>query len=259
MSILLEKVTTAVREAGKIIRDSVLDAGAIEKKGAQNYVTEIDYKVQRFLVSRLEEILPGSNIIAEESENNRYDIASRPTWVLDPVDGTTNLIHDYRHSAVSLGLYEDGSTTLAIVYNPSMDEMFIAQKGLGAQLNGRPISVSGKDRVENSLIGFGTNPYDRTNAAKTFEITHKVFLQCRDIRRSGAAALDLAYVACGRLDAFYEMTLQPWDYAAGRLLIEEAGGRITDWQGNPLSGTAPLPVLASNGLTHAQMLDFLKP
>jgi myo-inositol-1(or 4)-monophosphatase len=250
-----ESAENAVRQAGKIFMDTSL-LRISEKTGVANFVTRIDCQVQEFLVDEIRKIIPGSNIITEESTENRFNL-EKYTWILDPVDGTTNLIHAYNHSAVSLALFIERQPALAIIYNPFRDEMFSAESGKGAYLNHKKINVSGNGFLKDSLIGFGTNPYDRRKANRTFEITQQVFMKCHDIRRTGSAALDIAYVACGKNDGFFEMSLLPWDFAAGKIVLEEAGGKITNWDGNQPSVLSPDSIIATNGFIHEELLSFL--
>lgn len=245
-----------VKEAGKLFFEKVTEGDVNEKKGTANFVTSVDLAVQDFVVRELECLLPGSNIITEESSSNLFHM-ERPTWILDPVDGTTNLMYDYRHSAVSLALLIEGKPVLGMVYNPFLQEFFWGEKGKGAFLNEKSMKVSSSRKLSDSLVAFGTTPYDRSEAARTFEITRDVFSNSRDVRRSGSAALDMAYVACGRLDGFYELSLQPWDYAAGIILLEEAGGRVTNWAGRGLSCTAADSVAATNGDIHEELRNLL--
>jgi len=174
------------------------------------------------------------------------------------VDGTTNLMRDYKWSAISVALFVEGKPFVGVVYNPYLNEMFSAQAGEGTYLNNKKVKVTTRSRFEECLIAFGTTPYDRTQAHRTFELAEKIFVDCLDIRRGGAASIDLAYVACGRLDGFFEMGLQPWDYAAGLLLIQEAGGKITNWENNNLYNLQPSSILATNGLIHEHMLSYIR-
>jgi myo-inositol-1(or 4)-monophosphatase len=251
------KVEEFVREAGKLLVNAVITEERIERKGHANFVTEIDYKVQEVLIDNLEKLIPGSNIITEESKNNEFNL-SKPTWVLDPVDGTTNLMYDYHHSAISLALFIEGKPVLGIIYNPTGEELFSAEAEKGAFLNGRRIKVTSNKMLEDCLISFGTTPYERDKADRTFDLVKKAYLSSRDIRRSGSAALDMAYVACGRLDAFFEMRLQPWDFAAGMIILKEAGGIATTWEGGELNILEPSSVLAANGFVCEPMLDLMK-
>lgn len=256
MQNLKEKVESVLIEAGELISTSIMNRDMIEEKGFANYVTEVDYKVQELLTAKLMKIIPDSNIIGEESKHNVYNI-EKNTWIIDPVDGTTNLMYGYKHSAISVGLYKENAPYMGFIYNPYLKEMFFAEVGKGAFLNDLPIKVTKNSVVEECLAAFGTNPYDRSNVEKTFDIVTTLFKKCRDVRRSGSAALDIAYVACGRTDLFFEMTLQPWDYAAGFVILSEAGGKITDWKGKIPQVTSPSSIVCSNGKLHEQMLEII--
>lgn len=255
---MIKKVKQALNDAGDIILECSIRKSQIEKKSDSNYVTEIDYQVQTFLADKLKEILPGSNLIAEESQKNSFNV-DRPTWILDPVDGTTNLIFDLRMSAISLALYLEGKPAYGFIYNPYLNEHFYGIAGHGAWLNDQKIEVSQTKEMKHSLIGFGTNPYDRSNSRQTFAMIEDVFEHSLEIRRSGSAALDLAYVACGRLDAFFEQMLQPWDYAAGYIIIEAAGGKLRDWNGDKLENLLnPTGVIAASSAIFDQVQAILR-
>lgn len=256
MEAVRNRTESIVKTAGRIFTDTVIDRSMIVEKGFVNFVTQVDYQVEEFLVKELGKIIPGSNIITEESQFNSFDF-SKPTWILDPVDGTTNLMHSYNHSAISLLLLTEGKPLLGIVYNPAAGEMFTGISGKGAYLNDKRIKVSSNGRLEDSLIGFGTTPYDKSRAGRVFSTVEKVYMKSQEIRRSGSAALDIAYVACARLDGFFELQLQPWDYAAGLLILEEAGGKFTGWQGEKTGFSAPSDVLATNGLIHGELMELL--
>ncbi|MDD2442112.1 MAG: inositol monophosphatase family protein [Eubacteriales bacterium] len=253
----LESISQIVREAGRLILNLQTKAYAVLEKGAANYVTAIDLAVQSYILAELKQRTPDFAVMAEESDVNQTSFV-RPTWILDPVDGTTNLMRDYRHSAISLALAEEGRVTLGIVFNPYSGELFLAKEQGGSFLNGERIQTSSVTRLADSLVGFGTTPYDRTLAHTTFQLVEQVFLRTLEVRRSGSAALDLAYIACGRLDGFFEMTLQPWDYAAGSLLIREAGGIITNWQGQDPSLRRGDSVLAASRAVHADLLGLIQ-
>ena len=252
------RVESALKEAGCFFTYSGFAQDTAVKKGHANFVTGIDYQVQNYLIKQLNEIIPGSNIITEETERNEFCLA-RPTWILDPVDGTTNLLHGYGHSAVSLALFMDGKALAGWIYNPRSNEMFTGEAGNGACLNGEKIKVSSNSLLEDCLISFGTTPYDRKRAKETFSIIEHIFMDCQEIRRSGSAALDLAYVACGRTDGFFELCLQPWDFAAGLLILEEAGGKLTDWEGKRPDSISQSGILATNGLIHDLLFRYITP
>lgn len=231
-------------------------AHTVTVKGAADYVTKVDVAVQEYMRKGLKNITPGVILLAEEQENNHLD-ASKSYWILDPIDGTTNLIHDYRMSAVSLGLYEQGRITFAVVYNPFTEETFHAVRGQGAFLNGKPIHVSHRAAFDTCIISLGSSPYEKDKAAMLFPIFQSIFMETADFRRSASAALDLCYVAAGRIDGYFEFNLKPWDYAAGSLVIEEAGGRITDWSGNKLSYLYNSSVISCTPEIYEKLKSFL--
>lgn len=222
------QVSAILRQAGDMIRNHMFSD--VREKGDQtNLVTDMDVTVQKFLIEKLSEILPGSGFLAEEDDV--HEETDGFLWVIDPIDGTTNYIYDYRHSAISVALLEHHEAVFGAVYDPYLDEMFITAKGQGAYRNDERIHVSQRE-LASSLIMCGTTPYEKEFAQETFDIMRRMFLAGKDIRRSGSAVLDLCYVACGRVDGFYEQRLSPWDYAAGVLLILEAGGKIVTLDGD---------------------------
>ncbi len=218
-----EKLMQIARTAGEFF--SARSLSRIDRKeGHANFVTNIDREVEEYLQQALLSLVPGSQIIGEEKENGA--LTDAPTWIVDPVDGTTNLIHDYRCSAVSIALCENRSPVAGLIWQPYTQEMFYAEAGRGASLNGKEIHVS-ETPFDKALIAVGTAPYHAELAEKSMELALAFLHSCADIRRSGSAAVDLAYLAAGRLDAFFELNLKPWDYAAGSLIVREAGGVVT--------------------------------
>ena len=253
---LIEQAVKAVRKAGALLTDQSAVRN-IWAKSETDFVTNVDVTVQETLKAQLASLAPEIQFMGEEQDNSRLDW-NRPCWILDPVDGTTNLIHSFRHSAVSLALSEAGQILFGVVYNPYSGECFTARRGQGAFCNGSPIRVSGADRLEDRLLCAGTVPGRRELADKAFCQMRNLYNVCQDIRRTGCASLDLCWVACGRLDGYVELFLQPWDYAAGLLIVNEAGGRITAPDGSPLSLCQGGPLLASNGKLHAALQSLLK-
>ena len=249
------QVIQAVQDAGALLtnHEALRD---IRSKSATDYVTNIDLSVQTALRDRLNVLAPQVQFMGEEQDNSAIDPA-RPFWILDPVDGTTNLIHDFQHSAVSLALAEDGQVTFGVVYQPYTGECFTAQRGQGAFRNGSPIHVSPAARPEQCLMAVGTVPGHRELAEQTFVQMRALYEACQDIRRTGCASLDLCWVACGRTDGYLELFLQPWDYAAGLVIVQEAGGAVTAPDGSPLSLLRGGPLLASNGLLHPVLQTIL--
>ena len=249
--VLAEQAEEAVREAGALLTDPAA-VQTILSKSPTDFVTNVDLAVQSLLRDRLFQLAPAVQFLGEEGDHTAID-PGRPFWILDPVDGTTNLIHRFQHSAVSLALAEDGQVTFGVVYHPYTQECFTARRGGGAFQNGRPIRVSGTIRLAESLLSAGTVPGRRELADEAFRQMRALYDRCQDVRRTGCASLDLCYVACGRLDGYVE----PWDYAAGALVVEEAGGQITTPNGSPLSLTEGGAVLASNQILHAALMDAL--
>ena len=225
-----EALERIAEEAGRAFLERNLNE-IINKEGHANYVTDIDCRVEAYLEKALAELLPGSEFIGEEKENRA--LTDAPTWIVDPLDGTTNMIHDYRLSAVSIALCERKKPVIGLVWQPYTRELFWAEAGKGAFLNGQPIRVS-QTPYEEALVAVGTAPYYVELKEKGLAMAGDFLRECADIRRSGSAAMDLAYLACGRHEIFFELRLKPWDYAAGSLLVREAGGEVR----MPLEGGA---------------------
>ena len=253
---LAEGAVQAVLEAGELLTDPAA-VQSIRSKGETDYVTDVDVAIQAFLRERLVALAPDVQFMGEEQDNTGLDW-SRPCWILDPVDGTTNLIHSFRHSAISLALAEGGQAVFGVVYNPYTEECFTARRGGGALRNGVPIHVSDVSRLEDSLLSTGTVPGRRELADAAFRQMRALYDRCQDVRRTGCASLDLCWVACGRLDGYVELSLQPWDYAAGMRIAAEAGGKVTAPDGSPLSLREGGPLLASNGRLHSALQAILK-
>lgn len=218
-----EELMRIAENAGNLFSSRTLSR-IDQKEGHANFVTNIDREVEEYLQQALIDLVPGSQIIGEEKENSALTDAL--TWIVDPVDGTTNLIHDYRCSAVSIALCENRKPITGLIWQPYMKEMFYAEAGKGATMNGNPIHVS-EHPFDKALIAFGTAPYHAELAEKSMKLALAFLHSCADVRRSGSAAIDLAYLACGRHDAFFELNLKPWDYAAGSLIVQEAGGVVS--------------------------------
>ena len=236
-----------VREASRRYMFDAVAVHRIRLKGPADYVTEVDSSVQAYIKGELAKHYPEIQFTGEEDDDPHADFNGL-VWALVPVDGTTNLIHQMHHSAIALALLDGGTVIKAMVYQPYLDEMFTAELGKGAFLNGKPIHVSMVADLGMALIGLGTSHkgINRTTAAAQFNMFGKVFENCADIRRSGSASLDLAWVAAGRLDGFLERDVKLWDHAAGRLLVTEAGGVVTDWQGGDLGSAMHTSIVAGN-------------
>jgi myo-inositol-1(or 4)-monophosphatase len=240
---------------GAFLKERLYARHAIEYKGEINIVTEEDRLSEGMIVSRIRERYPDCDILAEESTHVMSGSDCR--WIIDPLDGTTNYAHGYPVFCVSIALEERGEIRLGAVYNPMLDEMFVAERGGGAFLNGRKIAVSDTDNLSRSLLATGF-PYDiRSDRNNNINYFNGMAKRAQAIRRAGSAALDMAYVAAGRFDGFWELKLMPWDTAAGWLLIREAGGVVTDLGGGAFRLDAP-HILATNGKIHQVMSNILR-
>ncbi|MDD5217139.1 MAG: inositol monophosphatase family protein [Candidatus Omnitrophica bacterium] len=247
----------ALREAGKILKRSLNERRVIAKKSELSLVTVTDRKSEETILKMIRHEFPDHGIVAEESLP-KAKTSSPSRWLVDPLDGTTNFAHTFPVACVSIGYEENGVVEIGGVLDPFRNELFFAECGKGATLNGKKISVSKTAILSESLLATGF-PYDRKERIESHLAPFKAFMmktQC--IRRMGAAAIDLCYVACGRYDGFWELLLNPWDTAAGTLIVQEAGGTISNYGGGPFK-LEEAQTLASNGLIHPEMLDVLKP
>jgi myo-inositol-1(or 4)-monophosphatase len=234
-----------------LVRNWKFDINFIAPK---NLVTEYDVSVQTFLIDGIRSLIPDAAFLAEEDEGSADCLKSCHCFIIDPIDGTANFVHGYRHSCISVAMLEYGEVKCGAVYDPYQDELFTATLGGGTFVNGKPVWVSHTD-LSHALVTFGSSPYRKKQLAeKTFAIIKELFLTCSDVRRSGSAALDMAYLAAGRTDAFFELVLSPWDYAAGKLLIKEAGGIVTDARGEQLPLGEPSSVVAASSDIYGDIL-----
>ena len=255
MKDFLAVAVEAARKAGGILKENLHGTREITYKGDINLVTEMDTRSERAVVGTLRASFPDHGIIAEEETTIRN--GSGYTWIIDPLDGTTNYAHGYPCFSVSIALKHEGDVITGVVYDPMRDELFTAQKGQGAYLNGKRIKVSIVDTLIKSLLATGF-PYDRKVSEKNnLDYFHDLLMASQEVRRDGSAALDLCSVAAGRFDGFWELKLKPWDVAAGSLIVREAGGRVTDLWDNTFDIFAD-EVLASNGMIHGQMVEILR-
>ena len=250
----LESICELVRACGLFIKDIDREHLHVDaKSGRANLVTQYDKQVQERLRTGLLEIMPDAHFVGEEGSTQQF----APTgtfFIVDPIDGTTNFIKDYRFSCISVALVVDNAAELGVIYNPYADEMFYAQRGEGAYCNGKRLHVS-NEPLENGIVLFGTAPYHEELNEKTFQLAYAYFKKTLDVRRSGSAALDLCTIAAGRAELFFELALSPWDYAAGALIVEEAGGLVSDYDGRPLAYDRPCSVLARNKLAEKENLN----
>ena len=255
MSDFLSVAVDAARSAGQLLRGELGGTRRIQYKGVINIVTEMDHRAEALIVGKIHAAFPEHAVLAEESGATSGRSAYR--WHIDPLDGTSNYAHGLPIFAVSVGLEHAGTMELGVAYDPNHDECFVAERGRGATLNDEPIRVSACTSLDQSLLVTGF-PYDiRTTTDTNLPEYAELSLRSLAVRRLGSAVLDLCYVACGRFEAFWELTLGPWDMAAGALLVQEAGGRVSDVRGGPWRLEGP-GVLASNGHVHDAVLDALR-
>ena len=253
---MLNFAIETARDAGRVLMEKY-GSVTVSKKGDINLVTEADLASEQLIVERIRTHFPRHAILAEEGGDVVViEGDNRWKWIIDPLDGTTNFAHGYPCFCVTIALEHDGEIVVGVTYDPTRDEVFAAESRQGASLNAKPIRVSDTDQLGDALVVTGF-PYD-FKARPDFSRHLTAFLrESRGVRRDGSAAIDMAYVACGRFDGFWEEGLNPWDMAAGVLLIEEAGGQVTGYDGSRFTIYKP-PVLASNGLIHAQMAAVLR-
>jgi myo-inositol-1(or 4)-monophosphatase len=244
----------AARAGGEILRDGLSRPMAIQMKGRREVVTDLDNASERAVLAAIRATFPDDLIVAEESAPGLGD--SHRVWIVDPLDGTNNYAHGYPFFSVAIAVEEEGSLVAGVVYDPLRDELFAAERGAGATRNGEPIRVSDAAALGESLVATGF-PYDRSEETdNNLANLNRFILAVRGIRRGGSAELDLAYVACGRLDGFWELGLKTWDVAAGGLIVQEAGGHVTNFEGNGWDHRRG-DVVASNGSIHAEMLEIV--
>lgn len=250
----MEKLYTIVKSAGELMRSAVNIRDTVTEKGqACDLVTLYDRAVQDKVVRELKEAYPHCGIYAEEDD--LCDIDHDSYFIIDPIDGTTNFVRELHHSCISVGLWSKGEIVAAAVYNPFAEELFTAEKGKGAYLNGKPLRVTDPD-LPNSLVLFGSAIYYRDTVPATVRFVEELFPLCIDFRRGGSAALDLCYLAAGRADLFFECCLRPWDYAAGSLIVTEAGGVVTALDGSPLRFYDRCSVAAGNPKNHPALIEL---
>ncbi len=251
------------REAGARLREFFAQGVETEYKGDVDLVTVADRTVEKLIRARLAEVFPEHGIYGEEGTRDRLECEYR--WYVDPLDGTTNFAHGFPQFCVSMGLEhrpvglsaeEDGTLEAGVIYDPLRDELFSAERGQGARLNGKSLQVSRTGELAEALVSTGF-PSRKRHSSPNIHFYHEFTLRSHGVRRAGSAALDLAYVAAGRLDAFWEFNLNPWDTAAGILIVHEAGGRVTDFSGEPVK-LASEEVLASNGHIHDELIGLFE-
>ncbi len=235
-------VARVAEEAGRLLCEKSRPQ-VFAKEGHGNFVTSMDIACQAFLLERLAPLLPEAQVMAEEQENPQ--LLPGYCWIIDPIDGTNNYMYGYRHSSISIALVKDGEGLLGVVHNPYLQETFVGVQGAGVYLNGEPIAVSNRE-IGDALVIFGTALYHRDLLELTARVIHRLLLDCMDVRRTGSAALDLCYVACGRADGFFEATLCPWDFAAASIILQQAGGLVRPLDGQPFRFDRSSGIVAGN-------------
>jgi myo-inositol-1(or 4)-monophosphatase len=246
----------AARAAGAFLMDRFHGSFTVARKGVIDLVTEVDLAAEKLIVSRLTAAFPMHTILAEEM-HNATACGAACTWIVDPIDGTTNYVHGYPVFSVTIALEIHGVIEWGIVYNPNLEEVFVARRGAGASLNGAPIRVSETETLGASLLATGF-PYDiRTSSQNNLDNFREFALRAQGIRRAGSASLDLCYVAAGRFDGFWELKLNPWDCAAGYLMVREAGGEVTNLDGD-FGSIYDRECIASNARIHDEMKAVLR-
>ena len=254
-NLYLKVAITAARQAGAHILKKIGNFGKISYKGRINLVTDVDKKSEKIIDGCIKNIFPDHNILGEEGG---YQKTSRNgyKWIIDPLDGTTNFAHSFPMFCVSIGMEKDNKVMVGAVYDPVRGELFYAQRGHGAYLNKKRIKVSSISDLSKSLLVTGFSYNIKEANYTNIDNFRKFLLVSQAVRRTGSAALDLCYVACARFDGFWEVGLHPWDTAAASLIVEEAGGRLTDFKSKPYSHYDK-EILASNGIVHKQMLKII--
>ena len=251
---MLKSIINVAMDAGKIVLSGADKNKHINYKGSIDMVTEFDLKAEALILDKMSKLFPNYNFVAEESSNDPFKEYDKAIYI-DPIDGTTNFIHGFPFVSVSIGVYQNGEGVYGVVYNPITDELFYAEKGNGAFLNGKNIYVSKTPLLQQSLCATGF-PYIKDKLPELMQILEKTLSSTRGIRRAGSAALDLCYTAKGVFDLYYETSLKPWDISAGMIILSEAGGKVTDIKG----GNRPLntgELIASNGLVHNEFINLI--
>lgn len=254
---MIQLAIEAALEAGKFLKESVGKVLEVERKFGQetNLVTQIDKKAEEIIINKIRGRYPDHDFLAEESGSHNKQSEFR--WVIDPLDGTLNFTHGVPLFSVSIAVEVRGKVVAGVVYEPNLNELFTAEKGKGAFLNKKPIRVSRVNTLIESMMVTGFPYTIRDNPENAVQHFVNLLMKAQGIRRLGSAAVDLCYVACGRFEGFWEVSLSPWDMAAGVLLVEEAGGRFSDFHGKP-SSIHTKQVLATNGLVHDKVVEILE-
>lgn len=256
MKDFLKIALEAGAKAGEVIKENFHNEKLIDYKGRINLVTNVDREAEKVVLDTIKKYYPEHNILTEETEH-KQNPDQEYCWVIDPLDGTTNYVHGFPFVCVSIALQKNNESIVGVVYNPILDELFHAEKGKGSFRNSEPISVSDNADFSKSLLATGF-PYDMLDDERNnIQYFSKLIKKCRGIRRPGAAAIDICYVACGIFDGYWELELYPWDTAAGIIILEEAGGKVSKFDGSEFS-IFDKEIVATNGHIHEELLKVLR-
>ncbi|RXJ90276.1 inositol monophosphatase [Arcobacter sp. CECT 8983] len=253
-----EKLIEIIKEAGTILKDGYFSNKEVNFKAKKDLVTKYDVAVENFLKDKFTNEFKDFNVIAEESDNSNIEF--NDSIIVDPIDGTTNFVNQVPHTCISVGVYKGKKPYIGIVYNPILDELYEAQIGQGAFLNGKKLEVSKENNFEKSLVATGFPYSNSTNQDDLNDVIEKIrtiLPQCQDIRRLGSAAIDLCFIARGTYEAYYEMNLKAWDVSAGIIILQEAGGKFTSLDGSNYKLFEDKYIVASNGLVHDELIKLL--
>jgi myo-inositol-1(or 4)-monophosphatase len=260
MTFDIKQLQSIVREAGKILKDARVNGeGVGQKQGDANFVTVYDVQIQQFLMEKLSRMIPEAAFFGEEDTdgNQAGRLGDGFTFIIDPIDGTTNFLFDYHYSCISVAVAWGGALVAGCIYNPYLDHMYVAIRGLGCYLNGRRLKMEDLP-VERGIVAFGAARYNNAHVDLLFDVVKNLFQKCLAVRSGGSAALDLAKIASGSNVAYVELLLQPYDYAAAAVMIEEAGGRIVQMDGRPITLDRPCSILAGTKSAVAQILQTIR-
>lgn len=251
-NINFDKIIEAVKSTKTIVLDKSLK-DSIKVKGDADFVTEVDLRISKFLEKELKQLTPEIGFMSEEEDN----IIMPTRWILDPIDGTTNLIYNYNMCSVSLALCINEIIEFGVVFNPFNNDVFVAYRENGAYFNGKKLDTAPDRNINKCLIEFGAGSTRKNQAEIAFSIAKSVFLDCLDLRRICSSALSICYIAAGRINGYFEKELKPWDYAAASLILEECGGIITDWNGNKISYKSPSSIVCGTPKVHNFLLNTI--
>ena len=250
----MRDIERLAKKAGEIIL-TASDIEITEKSGRRDLVTSKDIEIQNMLTDELSKLYPGCSFLCEETDSkNACDISKGICFIIDPIDGTANFVHGNRHSCTSIAMTKDGETLIGVVYDPYRDELFSAEKGKGAFLNGKKLP-SFDSSIDSVISVFGTAPYDDSTNRPTFDLALLLYEMSADVRRTGSAALDLCWTAAGRFGIYAELSLSAWDFAAGKLIAEETGCIVTDIDGNPLSFDGKPTILCGRKTAYEEFIE----